>query len=161
MHKTILHIGSNIGDRHTYLSFAIQRIAHRIGDITLLSKIYETEAWGGISQHPFLNQALEVETDLSADLILKKCQEIELEAERIREVKWGPRTLDIDLILYDNEIIESPELTIPHPRMQERNFVMVPVSEIAPHWIHPLLNESMEVLKEKSTDIGLITTYQE
>lgn len=161
MHKTILHIGSNLGDRYAYLSFAIQRLEQEIGHIILLSKIYETEAWGGIPQHPFLNQAVEVETALSPEEILKTCQKIEEAAERTREIKWGPRTLDIDLILYDNEIIENEELKIPHPRMLERNFVMVPVSEIAPHWIHPLLNESMENLKERTADLGMITTYQE
>lgn len=147
-----------MGDKMSHLSLAAELIQKHIGEIMEASKIYETEAWGISEQENFFNQAFLVETSLNEYQLLEECNNIEKMSGRERKEKWGPRSLDIDIIFFNDVIINSEGLTIPHPRMQDRNFVLVPISEIAPYWIHPVLNKSMEELKEKSLDTGNIIT---
>ncbi len=126
-----LSVGSNMGDRGANLRFALKALAERDGIQPLRgSAIYETSPWGPVAQENFLNACIELETSLSPDELLSVCQDIEYAAARSREVHWGPRTLDIDILLYDDITIETPRLTIPHPRMKERMFVLVPLMEL-------------------------------
>ncbi len=155
-HKTILHIGSNEGDARANLHRCIELISSLIGKVEQISSIYRTEAWGKLDQNDFLNQAISVKTSLSLNDLLSACQKIENLLKRQRTIKWGPRTIDIDIIFYDDEIIEEEDLIVPHPRMHERNFVLVPLSEIAPQLVHPILKKSVDELKEESEDTQLI-----
>ncbi len=126
-----LSVGSNMGDRGANLRFALKSLAERDGIQPLRgSAIYETSPWGPVAQENFLNACIELETSLSPDELLSVCQDIEHAAARSREIHWGPRTLDIDILLYDDITIETPRLTIPHPRMKERMFVLVPLMEL-------------------------------
>ena len=156
MQKTILHIGSNVGDVKANLKRCITLIEEGIGNCTLVSSTYLTEAWGLEEQNDFLNQALEVETNFSLLLVLEKCMRIEAKMGRERNIRWGPRIIDIDIIFYGEEIFDSKGLTVPHPRMHTRNFVLFPLAEIIPDWRHPILGKTIAELKESSPDQQLI-----
>lgn len=141
-YTVILHTGSNLGDRATYLAAARAAIGAQIGPIQAASAIYETAAWGVEDQPAFLNQALLIHTRLSANAVLRTIQAIEQSAGRAREVRWGARTLDIDILTYDDAVLETPALVLPHPRLSERNFVLAPLCDIAPEWRHPVLQRT-------------------
>ncbi len=140
--KAYIALGSNMGDRFGYLTQAIILLE---GDekisVVNTSSIYETDPVGYTDQDQFLNMAIEVETSLSAVELLDTCLDIELKLGRKREIKWGPRTLDLDILLYNHENIETEKLTIPHPRMSERAFVMLPLLEMDPHITLPTTGE--------------------
>ena len=138
MRKVFISIGSNIGDRLDHLQGAI-RALHLHDEISVLSvsSIYETAPVGYTDQADFLNLATGIETELSAHELLAVCQEIEQELGRVRDVRWGPRTVDLDILLYNNESIETEDLVIPHPRMHERAFVLIPLLEVTPVIGHP------------------------
>ncbi|MCX2479563.1 2-amino-4-hydroxy-6-hydroxymethyldihydropteridine diphosphokinase [Pedobacter sp. MC2016-15] len=146
--KTVyLLLGSNLGDRRAVLELAVQRIGECIGQITDLSSYYETAAWGVEDQPAFLNLAAAVITSLSPHELLERTLSIEKELGRIRAEKWGARVIDIDIILYGREVIDDGErLQIPHPRMQDRKFVLVPMAEIAAEAEHPLLQQNISAL---------------
>lgn len=135
-------IGGNMGDRMANLKDAINHIEQQVGNVQLLSSIYETEAWGQKNQPNFYNQALLLNTQLTSDELMNKLLEIENLMGRVRTVKMGPRTIDLDIIYFNNEIITSELITIPHPKLSERKFVLIPLVEIAPNYIHPILNKS-------------------
>ena len=129
-----LGLGSNIGDREAYLRAALKIIKTNISiNITKVSGVYETEAVGYAPQRCFLNIVVEIETALSAVELLKISQFVEEFLRRRKEVKWGPRIIDVDILLYGQEEVKLPELVIPHPEMTKRSFVLVPLLEIAPH----------------------------
>ena len=131
MVKAFLSLGSNMGDRLEYLSKAIDKIAQIQGcNILNKSSIYETEPWGYENQEAFLNLCISIETSLSPYELLESLQTIELELDRVRKIHWGPRTIDIDILLFDDIICEDDKLTIPHPRMRERAFVLIPLYDI-------------------------------
>ncbi len=131
MVKAFLSLGSNMGDRLEYLSKAIDKIAEIQGcNILNKSRVYETEPWGYENQEAFLNLCISVETYLSPYELLESLQTIELELDRVRKIHWGPRTIDIDILLFDDIICEDDKLTIPHPRMRERAFVLIPLYDI-------------------------------
>ena len=131
MVKAFLSLGSNMGDRLEYLSKAIDKIAQIQGcNILNKSRVYETEPWGYENQEAFLNLCISVETYLSPYELLESLQTIELELDRVRKIHWGPRTIDIDILLFDDIICEDDKLTIPHPRMRERAFVLIPLYDI-------------------------------
>ena len=152
MHKVFFSIGGNLGNRPVNLATAIEEITKKVGPILSVSAIYETEAWGVENQPDFLNQVLVVATELSAMETLETVLDIELEMGRVREQKWYTRIIDIDLLFFDNQIIDSKKLTIPHPFIAKRNFVLAPLAEIASDFIHPILQKSMKELYEKSSD---------
>lgn len=142
--RAYLLLGSNLGNREQYLEDALNLIAKKIGDIVVKSAVYETAAWGKTDQPSFLNLAVAVDTALNPEELLKEVLNIELLLGRTREEKWGARFIDIDIILYGNEVIDlGQKLQIPHPEMQNRKFVMQPLVEIAPNLIHPFLNKRM------------------
>ena len=131
MVKAFLSLGSNMGDRLEYLSKAIDKIAEIQGcNILNKSRVYETEPWGYENQEAFLNLCISIETYLSPYELLESLQTIELELDRVRKIHWGPRTIDIDILLFDDIICEDDKLTIPHPRMRERAFVLIPLYDI-------------------------------
>ncbi len=133
MNEVYLSIGTNIGEREKNLQRAIQALMEQSAvQVTHVSSIYETAAVGYTEQADFLNIAVAVETTLIAQEILEVCQSIENELGRVREMRWGPRIIDLDILLYNQENIETENLIIPHPRMFERAFVLVPLQEIAP-----------------------------
>lgn len=140
MNNAYLLIGGNLGDRLVNLQNAIQQIEMHVGKIISSSAIYETAAWGFTEQPPFFNQALQVQTHLSPTELMQQLLVIEKSLGRERLIPLGPRSIDIDIIFYNNEIIQNDLVTIPHPRMEQRNFVLIPLNEIAPHFIHPLLD---------------------
>lgn len=141
-----LLLGSNLGDRQRYMQFSKELIEKKCGRILAASSMHETEAWGKTDQDDFLNQALLIDSTLSPLDFLDEIQEIELALGRQRNEKWGPRTIDIDILAVGQEIIEHERLQVPHPGIPERLFVLEPLVEIAADWIHPLLNRSAKEL---------------
>lgn len=135
-------IGGNMGDRMANLAMAIKLIEEQIGNIELKSSIYETAAWGNTNQPDFLNQALLVNTNLQAAELMSTLLSIENLMGRIRTIKLGPRTIDLDIMYFNNEVISTNLITIPHPKLAERKFVLEPLFEIAPNYLHPILNKT-------------------
>lgn len=146
MNKAYLLIGGNMGDRLANLEMAKLAIHKEIGPILLSSSMYETAAWGKEDQPAFLNQALLIETNLIAHDLMMALLAIEKNMGRIRQEHLGPRTIDLDIIFFNDQIIDTENLTIPHPQMQKRNFVLSPLKEIAPNFIHPILKKSITQL---------------
>jgi len=157
--KAILLLGSNLGDRQLLLQTAIQQIELEAGHIQSISSIYETAPWGTQSQNGYLNQAVCIETNSTPFELLATLQKIEIDLGRTRNIRWEDRVIDIDILLYENEIINSPTLTIPHPEMQNRKFALVPVCEIASEWIHPILFSDIKTMLEKCEDEGKIEPF--
>lgn len=146
MNKVYLSIGGNLGNRKANLAKAVYLISHQIGSILEISSLYETKAWGVENQPNFLNQALIVATALPPEKVLEKALAIETKMGRKRERKWYTRLIDIDLLFFEKQIINTADLTLPHPYLAERNFVLVPLAEIAPDFIHPILKKSIKEL---------------
>jgi 2-amino-4-hydroxy-6-hydroxymethyldihydropteridine diphosphokinase len=145
-HWAFLSLGSNLGDRRGYLTAAEARLA-RIGQIVAQSKIYETDPVGYISQPQFLNQVVKLETICGPRELLNETRSIENALGRTRSFPFAPRTIDIDIILYEDLIIDEPGLIIPHPRMHERRFVLTPLLELTPHLVHPRMEKPMAALE--------------
>jgi dihydroneopterin aldolase/2-amino-4-hydroxy-6-hydroxymethyldihydropteridine diphosphokinase len=149
-HKAYLSMGSNIGDKRSYLQHALEALdAQKHTRLIRQSSFILTEPYGGVEQDDFLNNAVMIQTLLSPENLLAFLHEIENEAGRTREVRWGPRTLDIDILFYDDLIYESGTLVIPHVDLENRTFVLEPLSEIAPNHRHPVyLKTVSQLLKE-------------
>ncbi|MFC7394755.1 2-amino-4-hydroxy-6-hydroxymethyldihydropteridine diphosphokinase [Scopulibacillus cellulosilyticus] len=142
-------LGSNMGDRHGYLYQALKKLDDNPGiDITSCSSIYETEPYGPVEQNEFLNMAIEVRTSLSPEELLKVCQTIEYSLGRKRDIHWGPRTIDLDILLYNRENIKMENLKVPHPELSKRLFVLTPLKEINAELTVPHMNKSIEQLYE-------------
>ena len=151
MAKVFLSLGSNLGNKRQNLESAVKLINERIGEISSLSSFYNTAPWGFDSDNSFLNAAACVYTDLTPDDILSETQKIEKEIGRIKKSvdgTYSDRIIDIDILTYDNMQINSPHLTIPHPLMTQRDFVMIPLAEIAPDEIHPISGETFLRIKK-------------
>lgn len=149
-HTAYLSIGSNMGDKEKYLNSAVNKLKETEGiKVTAVSTFIETEPWGNVEQDNFLNGCLEIKTLLSPEELLKRINIIENEEGRVRTIHWGPRTLDIDILLYDDIRMYTEKLKIPHPELSNRMFVLEPLCEIAPYVIHPVLQKSVLRLKEK------------
>lgn len=152
--KAYLSIGSNLGNRGDYLQAAVEKLdSHNGIEIYKVSSIYETEPWGLTEQPAFWNQALEIETQLEPLELLKICQDVENTLGRERTLRWGPRTIDIDILLYGDMLCELPELTLPHPHMEARAFVMEPLKEIAPDLRLPSGRSVLDVQGEGTVKI--------
>lgn len=152
MNKVYLLIGGNMGNREENLHRATSLIRQRIGEVVQASAVYETAAWGKTDQPAFLNQALLVNTAMEPLPLLRTILAIELEMGRERLEKNGPRTIDIDIILYNDAIIDEPGLVVPHPAMAQRRFVLTPMAELWPCLLHPVLHRSMQDLLNGCTD---------
>ncbi len=149
MNQTYLLIGGNLGNRQKNLEKARQLIAANAGQVDKSSPLYETEAWGIEDQPAFLNQVLLVSTKLDPRQLLSTILDIEHQMGRERTEKFGPRSIDIDILFYNREIIDEPGLTIPHQQLHLRKFTLEPLQEIAPSFIHPVLKKSVsDLLKE-------------
>ncbi|MDQ3141892.1 MAG: 2-amino-4-hydroxy-6-hydroxymethyldihydropteridine diphosphokinase [Bacteroidota bacterium] len=156
-----LLLGSNLGDKQTYLKRAKELIQAQIGVIIEESHLYETSPWLGLDQDPYLNQAIRLTTSLSPEKTLSILLDIEKSLGRKREKKNESRNIDIDLILWGQRIIDSPDLKIPHPRMNQRSFVLIPLMEIAAEEIHPIEHKSIEELYELCADLGEVVLLDE
>lgn len=156
MFRVFLGLGSNLGDRQGHLRAGLHGIRKKIGDLKSVSGLYETEPWGVENQDSYYNLAVEVSTPLLPLRLLHTIREIELECGRERKEKWGSRTLDIDLLLFEDYHFTLPGLTVPHPRLTERNFVLYPLAEIAPAFVHPGKRLTVAGLKERCPDTGWI-----
>jgi 2-amino-4-hydroxy-6-hydroxymethyldihydropteridine diphosphokinase len=148
-----LGLGTNLGDREENLGKAIAMIGETIGDVVLSSSVYQTEPWGFQSENEFLNAVIKVKTSLKPSGLLGRILMIEAQLGRLREgTGYSSRIIDIDILLYGNEIINKKSLQIPHPRLQDRKFTLVPLCEIAPGMVHPVLKKTFKVLLEECKD---------
>lgn len=152
MQNILLGLGSNKGNRTQYLQAAIHKINNQLGKVISKASLYETAAWGKTDQASFLNTCIIVRTIYSPKMCFKIIKQIEKQLERKSTEHWGPREIDIDILLYDQRIVQSEELTIPHAQMQNRNFVMVPCAQIASGWRHPILNKTLKTLAQECDD---------
>ncbi|MBL7692736.1 MAG: 2-amino-4-hydroxy-6-hydroxymethyldihydropteridine diphosphokinase [Flavipsychrobacter sp.] len=152
MVRVFLGLGTNDGDREELLKAAMGEIGARCGRLVAVSAVYETAAWGLTDQPDFLNMVVELETPLAPTELLDVLQDIEADLQRVRVVRWGPRTMDLDLLFYGDEVIETERLTVPHPRIAERRFVLVPLVEIAADFVHPVNGKTIVELLEECPD---------
>ena len=148
-----LLLGSNLGNKKINLSTARDHISKSVGTILRTSSLYQSEAWGITEQPSFLNQVLQIETILNPQQLLKEILNIELKMSRIRNGKWKERIIDIDILYYDEIVIEETSLTVPHPEIPNRKFTLIPLCEIAPEEIHPILNITNTEILENTADI--------
>jgi 2-amino-4-hydroxy-6-hydroxymethyldihydropteridine diphosphokinase len=152
INQLFLSLGGNLGNTREIFEGAYPLIEKKIGKIAVYSSIYQTEAWGPIPQADFLNQVVLVSTTLKPEACLMELLEIEREFGRERKERWGPRTLDIDILYYSDILIAEADLTVPHPRIAERKFILTPLVEIAPLFEDPVTRKSMKALLENCID---------
>ena len=149
--RALLGLGSNMGDRVEYLRAAVAAIP----DVVAVSDAYETDPVGGVEQDPFLNVVVELDTARTPHELLEVCRERERDAERVRTIRWGPRTLDVDVLWVDGETVDDPpELLVPHPRMFERAFVLVPLADLAPDVVPDGYDVAAAVTAEGVRNVG-------
>jgi 2-amino-4-hydroxy-6-hydroxymethyldihydropteridine diphosphokinase len=154
MNKAYLLTGGNLGNREENLATAINLLNEQCGSVASTSAMYETAAWGKTDQPAFLNQALELHTELTARQLIRKLLKIEKHMGRTREEKYGPRIIDIDILLFNDEVHNYRLLKLPHPEMQNRRFALLPLAEIASEMTHPVLQKSVaELLAECKDDL--------
>ena len=147
MSYAYLGLGSNVGDRKAQLDQSIRILNETEGiNVIQTSPIYETEPVGYVEQPQFFNQCIEIETSLTPHDLLKACLGTEQQLHRVRDIRWGPRTLDVDILLFEEQIIDEDDLIIPHPRMLERSFVLIPLNDIAPDFTEPHTNKKIRDL---------------
>ncbi|PHN06914.1 2-amino-4-hydroxy-6-hydroxymethyldihydropteridine diphosphokinase [Flavilitoribacter nigricans] len=158
-HTAFIGVGSNLGPREVQLRQALQWIEEEIGTLIRASNIYQTSPWGGIDQPDYLNQVWQIRTGLGPFHLMTALLELEKRANRERLQRWGARTLDLDLLFYDDYRIRTAFLTLPHPQIQNRNFVLVPLAEIAPDWLHPVLGKTAAELAAKSPDEEIVRIW--
>jgi 2-amino-4-hydroxy-6-hydroxymethyldihydropteridine diphosphokinase len=162
-HEITLLLGGNIGDTRGYIRNALGLLEHRLGHLTHQSYFYKTASWG-FDSTDFINLAISLETKHSAEKCLEITQEVEAELGRHRFNRaedYTDRTIDIDILFYGSEIIESDKLSIPHPRLHLRNFALEPLAEIMPDFVHPVLHQNMLELKDACSDESKVTKLNE
>lgn len=146
-HTAYVALGSNMGDKKAYLDEAVDKLGqHPLCRVQKVAEYIQTEPYGGVEQDTFLNSALELQTLLYPEELLKLINRIEAEAGRERTIHWGPRTLDLDILFYDDRVIDTPRLTVPHIDMENRDFVLRPLAQLAPWYRHPVLNRTVQQL---------------
>jgi 2-amino-4-hydroxy-6-hydroxymethyldihydropteridine diphosphokinase len=162
MKRVFLGIGTNLGNRKNNLESAVEKIGEYIGKVVHCSSVYETEPWGFETRDQFLNMVVEVKTKLEPSGVLGRLLMIESLLGRLREGKsYTSRIIDLDILLYNDQVIEKEALVIPHPRMHERKFVLVPLCEIAPEVIHPKFGKDMKSLLKECRDKGRVLKYSQ
>lgn len=152
MNKAFLSLGTNMGDKKNNLRKAIDMIAKQAGTIDKMSSVYKTAPWGVTDQPEFYNMVVSIWSEMTAQELLLTILKIENKQGRIRKRKMGERIIDIDILLFENKIIDEQDLKVPHPYMHQRNFVLVPLHEIAPQIVHPVFNKTIEQLLLASND---------
>ncbi|MEO6613005.1 MAG: 2-amino-4-hydroxy-6-hydroxymethyldihydropteridine diphosphokinase [Chitinophagaceae bacterium] len=152
MNRAFLLTGANLGNREENLAIARELLVQQCGMIARSSSLYETAAWGKTDQPAFLNQALELHTDLNARQLIRRILKVEKTMGRVREEKYGPRIIDIDILLFNQEKYNYHFLKLPHPEMQNRRFALLPLAEIAPGLLHPVLKKTITELLEECKD---------
>lgn len=148
-HTAYIAFGSNMGRREEYIKKALLMMEETVGSLAKVSSIIETEAYGYTEQEDFLNGVAEVQTRLTPEELLERLQAIEKKLDRVRVIHWGPRTIDLDIIFYDDCIIHQEQLVIPHGDFRRRDFVLTPMVEIAPGWKDPVTGKTMAKLQEE------------
>lgn len=151
--QVVLLLGGNIGDRLYYLTTATALLEKQLGPIVQRSAVYQTAAWGKTDQPDFYNQVIICETDKLIAELMPIVLAIEAELGRKRQDKWAERTIDIDILLIDNLIVSSIDLEVPHPRMQERRFVLMPLAQLLPNFLHPVLEKTIKDLLLSCPDV--------
>jgi 2-amino-4-hydroxy-6-hydroxymethyldihydropteridine diphosphokinase len=159
MVDVFLLLGSNLGDRSLLLKQAIMCIEEEIAPVIKQSAVYETQSWGKTDSPDYLNQVILIQTELSAQIILQSILNIEWKIGRVREEKWGPRLIDIDILFYGDAFIDEPELKVPHPELHKRQFTLEPLAEIAPDFIHPTLHKNILQLKNELNDNLIVKKF--
>ncbi|MPQ45470.1 2-amino-4-hydroxy-6-hydroxymethyldihydropteridine diphosphokinase [Marinifilum sp. N1E240] len=160
MAKVYFLIGGNLGNREQILKDTAEHLNEKVGEIYLISSIYETEPWGFEHELSFLNQVVVCETTLLPIEVLNSTQEIELNLGRVRKKnRYSERTIDIDLLFYDDLIMDTERLELPHPRMGERMFALAPLSEIIPEFIHPISFKTVQTMKTECEDTSVVTIF--
>ncbi len=154
MARACIGIGSNLGGKETNCRKALEFLERKGIEVVSRSAAYITRPWGKTGQPDFVNMAACLETGLPARELLNVLLETEKEMGRVREEKWGPRVIDLDLLLYGDEVISEPDLNVPHPLMHEREFVLRPLAEIAPDAVHPVLKKSVRQLLRELEEKG-------
>ena len=152
----VLQLGSNIGCRQQNIDISIRKVKQFIGKVVQVSSIYETEAWGNPNQRAFYNQIILVLSLLSPEEMLMQCQHIEAELGPSKQMEWGARIIDLDILFFGDEIINTENLVIPHPRIHERRFVLEPICEIFPDLVHPILEKDMKTILAESSDTLIV-----
>lgn len=155
-----LGLGGNMGNRIYHITWAQQLISQQLGTIVRCSPLYQTAAWGNTDQPNFLNQVVILKTPFSPIQCLQKCLQIEKSMGRKREIKWGPRIIDIDILLYNNIKINTPNLQVPHPHLHERRFVLEPLCDVLPNFKHPYLKKNLSQLLKECPDSLPVTPYR-
>lgn len=155
--QVFLLLGSNLGDRPQVLAAARGAIGEQGGSIAGQSAIYETAPWGITDQPAFLNQVIEISTSLLPEDLLRIILNIEHDLGRVRYERWGARVIDIDILYFGQTVMDSARLTLPHPRIQGRRFVLAPLAEIAPDFLHPLLQKTSSQLLEECPDTSAVS----
>lgn len=145
-------LGSNIGDRQEHLQYGIKKINEAAGKVVKKSSFYETEPWGVTDQDAYLNAAVLIETEFSPEELFRAIKEIEIEEGRTDQRKYAPRTLDIDILFYNQQIVHTKHLVIPHPRLHRRKFALVPMNEIASDFVHPVFRKTIGTLLTNCKD---------
>ena len=148
--RALLGLGSNLGDRVEYLRQAVAAIP----DVVAVSDAYETDPVGGVEQEPFLNIVVELDTELSPQALLGVCRAREQAADRVRVIRWGPRTLDVDVLWVDGETVDEADLEVPHPRMFERAFVLIPLADLAPDLVPDEYDVAAAAIDEGVRNVG-------
>lgn len=159
MNIVYILLGANLGSPISQIEQSIQLLSQKIGNIFATSSLYESEAWGVEDQPIFFNQVIGIETTLTPSECLLTCQEVELTLGRIRDTKWGARVIDIDILYFNNEIINTSTLQVPHPYIHLRNFTLIPLAEIASDYIHPTLQLSNQQLLLETKDKLRVRKY--
>ena len=160
MNTMYIQLGSNVGERHSYIKESLLQIEKILGTIICESKTYESSPWGVTEQRNFLNKVISVKSDFSAKDALKTLQNIENNLGRKRTEKWGERTIDLDILFYNNQTINTKELTIPHPHIQDRKFVLIPFAEMNGKFIHPTLKKDIFALLKECKDTEKVVVYE-
>lgn len=159
MHYVYLLAGSNAGNREKQLEAAQNALQNRVGSIERSSDIFESAAWGIEDQADFLNQAYKLQTSLSPQQLMLTIKDIEVALGRTQTYTWGPREIDIDILLYDDLITDNYHIRIPHPELHKRRFALVPLAQIAPDLVHPVLGETIAQILEECTDQGWVKPF--
>lgn len=157
MNDLLLGLGSNQGNRSANLAMAHRLLSRTVGLVHKESQLYESAPWGGIEQPAYYNQVLWVKTMLPLEAAFRQCQILEQKMGRQRSQKWGPRIIDVDLLYYNDVQLETPELVVPHPQLQDRRFVLLPLCDVAPHYEHPVLKRSSKELLSVCSDALSVT----